>query len=169
MLEHGLFFLTENRINQYNWLLYTLENNIKKWELLPDEAPNYNPFSLDNPKNILRNVWYFKDWFVGFTVAEGSFFIQKNKEICFSIGQKGNKTLIQAIHTMFEPAKLAVQFSKKDNFYKFRLSSAKDIQKVINFFSFENHYPLVGYKKNSYEIWIKALKASSRYKDLKLP
>jgi phosphoribulokinase len=30
LLKHGLFFLTENRINQYNLLLYTLENNVKK-------------------------------------------------------------------------------------------------------------------------------------------
>jgi len=30
LLSHGLFFLTENRAKQYNLLLYTLENNIKK-------------------------------------------------------------------------------------------------------------------------------------------
>lgn len=30
LLKHGIFFLTENRINQYNLLLYTLEYNIKK-------------------------------------------------------------------------------------------------------------------------------------------
>lgn len=78
LLKHGLFFLTENRINQYNLLLYTIENNIKKWELLPDVIPNYSPFVFNNPENILQNVWYFKDWFVGFVVAEGSFFVQKN-------------------------------------------------------------------------------------------
>lgn len=60
-LENGLYFLTENRINQYNLLLYTLENNIKKWELLPNIIPNYNPFDLNNPSSILHNIWYFKD------------------------------------------------------------------------------------------------------------
>jgi len=30
LLKYELFFLTENRINQYNLLLYTLEHNIKK-------------------------------------------------------------------------------------------------------------------------------------------
>lgn len=30
LLKNNLFFLTENRINQYNLLLYTLDNNIKK-------------------------------------------------------------------------------------------------------------------------------------------
>lgn len=30
LLKNNLYFLTENRINQYNLLLYTLDNNIKK-------------------------------------------------------------------------------------------------------------------------------------------
>ena len=29
LLKHKLFFLTQNRINQYNLLLYTLDNNVK--------------------------------------------------------------------------------------------------------------------------------------------
>jgi len=34
----------KNRIDQYNLLLYTIENNIKKkWELLPEIIPNYSP------------------------------------------------------------------------------------------------------------------------------
>jgi len=49
------------------------------------------------------------------------------------------------------------------------MSSVKDVQKVINFFSFENHYPLIGYKKDSYETWLKALKESGRYKGLIFP
>jgi hypothetical protein len=56
LLKHGLFFLTENRINQYNLLLYTLEHNIKKWELLPDVIPNYSPLVINNPRDILTNV-----------------------------------------------------------------------------------------------------------------
>ena len=168
LLKHGLFFLTENRINQYNLLLYTLENNVKKWELLPDVIPNYSPIILDNPANILRNVWYFKDWLVGFVVAEGSFFVQANKEISFSISQKSNKILMESIHLFFKPNR-AIYYSKDKDVSLVRMSSAKDIQKVVNFFSFEDNYPLVGFKKDSYEIWLKALKESSRYKDIKLP
>ena len=167
LLKHGLFFLTENRINQYNLLLYTLENNIKKWELLPNAIPNYSPLVLNNPENI-RNIWYFKDWFVGFVVAEGSFFIQANKEICFSIGQKGNSALMNAIYLLFEPSR-ALNYIKKNDISLVRMASVKDIQKVINFFSFENHHPLIGYKKDSYIIWLKALKESNRYKNLKFP
>jgi hypothetical protein len=43
-LMNNLYFLTQNRIDQYNLLLYTIENNIKKWELLPEIIPNYSPF-----------------------------------------------------------------------------------------------------------------------------
>lgn len=168
LLKHGLFFLTENRINQYNLLLYTLDNNIKKWEFLPEVIPNYSNITLDNPINILRNVWYFKDWLVGFVIAEGSFFVQANKEISFSVSQKGNKILIETIHFLFKPSR-AIYYSESKDVSLVRMSSVKDIQKVVNFFSFQDNYHLVGYKKDSYEIWLKALKNSSRYKDLKLP
>lgn len=168
LLKHGLFFLTENRINQYNLLLYTLENNVKKWELLPDVIPNYSPIILDNPANILRNVWYFKDWLVGFVVAEGSFFVQANREISFSVSQKGNKNLMEAIHLFFKPTR-SIYYSKDKDVSLIRMSSVKDIQKVVNFFTFEDNYSLIGFKRDSYEIWLQALKESSRYKDLKLP
>ena len=168
LLKHGLFFLTKNRIDQYNLLLYTLDNNIKKWELLSNVIPNYSPLILDNPMNILHNVWFLKDWLVGFVVAEGSFFVQANKEISFSISQKGNKTLMEAIHLLFKSSRAIYHLKDKD-VSLVRMSSVKDIQKIINFFSFEDNYPLIGFKKDSYEIWLKALKESSRYKDLKLP
>lgn len=168
LLKHGLFFLTENRINQYNLLLYTLDNNVKNWELFPDEIPNYSPIILDKPLNILRNVWYYNDWLVGFVVAEGSFFVQANKEISFSVSQKSNKILMESIHLLFKPNR-AIYYSKDNDVSLVRMSSVKDIQKVVNFFSFEDNYPLVGFKKDSYEIWLKALKESSRYKDLQLP
>lgn len=168
LLKHGLFFLTENRINQYNFLLYTLEHNIKKWELLPENIPNYSPYDLQNSKLISQNIWYFNNWLVGFVVAEGSFFVQANKEIAFSISQKGNKELIEAIHSLFKPSR-AIYYSESKNVYLVSMSSVKDIQKVINFFSFDNHFPLIGYKKDSYELWLKALKESSRYRGLNLP
>lgn len=155
LLKHGPFSLAENGINQYNLLLYTLENNINKSELLPDVIPNYNPIVINNPIDILRNVWYFKDWLVGFVVAEGSFFIQANKGISFSVSQKGNKILMEAIHLLFEPTR-AIYYSKDKDISLVRMSSVKDVEKVIKFFSFENHYPLIGFKKDSYEIWLNA-------------
>ena len=168
LLQNNLFFLTENRTKQYNLLLYTLENNIKKWELLPEVIPNYSPFVFNNPVDILSKVLYFKDWLVGFVVAEGSFFVQANKEIGFSVSQKGNSILMKAIHLLFEPSR-KIYSSEKNNAYLVRMAAVKDIQKVINFFSFENHYPLIGYKKESYLTWLNNLKESDRYKKLNFP
>lgn len=168
LLKHNLFFLTRNRINQYNLLLYTIENNIKKWELLPNVIPNYIPWVLETPEDIIRNVWYFKDWFIGFVVAEGSFYVQANKEICFNVGQRGNSVLMNTIYLLFEPSR-ALDYTKSKDISMVRMSSIKDIQKVVNFFSFENHHPLTGFKKESYEVWLKALKESDRYKSLNFP
>jgi hypothetical protein len=83
--------------------------------------------------------------------AEGSFFIQANKEICFSVGQKGNSTLMKAIHLMFE-SRRAIYHSSKDNTYLVRMGAKKDVQKIVDFFSFDNHHPLIGFKKDSYVI-----------------
>jgi hypothetical protein len=52
-LKNNLFFLTENRVEQYNLLLYTIENNIKKWEFLPNTVPNYNPININNSSELL--------------------------------------------------------------------------------------------------------------------
>lgn len=168
LLKYNLFFLTKNRINQYNLLLYTIENNIKKWKFLPKVIPNYVPWVMETSEDIVQNVFYFKDWFAGFVVAEGSFYVQANKEICFNVGQKGNSVLMNTIYLLFEPSR-ALNYTKSKDISIVRISSLKDIQKVVNFFSFENHYPLTGYKKESYIAWLKALKESDRYKDLNFP
>jgi hypothetical protein len=86
---------------------------------------------------------------VGFVVAEGSFYVQANKEISFSVGQIGNSILMKAIYLMFKPSR-TIYHSNKSDLYLVSMSSKQDVQKVINFFSFENHYPLIGYKKDSY-------------------
>lgn len=126
------------------------------------------PWVLGTPGDIMKNVLYFKDWFIGFVVAEGSFYVQANKEICFNVGQIGNSVLMNTIYLLFEPSR-ALDFTKSKDLSIVRMSSVKDIQKVINFFSFEDHYPLTGYKKESYIIWLKSLKESNKYKGLNFP
>ena len=41
------------------------------------------------------------------------------------------------------------------------------IKKVVNFFSSPNNYPLYGYKLEQYNLWLLALKGSSRYAQIK--
>jgi hypothetical protein len=54
-IMNNLHFLTENRIKQYDLLLYTIENNIKKWENLPKIIPSYISIDFNNP-NIFLNI-----------------------------------------------------------------------------------------------------------------
>jgi hypothetical protein len=167
LIRNNLYFLTKTRSQQYNVLLYIIENNIKKWENFPTEIPNYNSYNLNDSSEIL-NLWFFRNWLVGFVVSEGSFFIQENNEFYFSIGQKGNKNLMKAISLLFEIKRLNYENILNDVTIV-RMSSKEDIQKVINFFSFEKIVSLTGYKKEQYDEWLKKLKVSKRYKNLKYP
>ena len=57
----------------------------------------------------------------------------------------------------------------KSLFNQFSVSSKKDIQTIINFFSFSGLHPLTGLKSIQYFNWINNLKNSNRYKNLKFP
>jgi hypothetical protein len=75
---------------------------------------------------------------------------------------------MQAIHLFFNPNR-AIYYNSKTKGYLVRMSSREDLQKVINFFSFENHYDLTGFKKKQYLDWLNLLKKSDRYKNLNFP
>ena len=100
---------------------------------MPATIPNYHPFKLNDPSFIL-NISYFKNLLVGFVVAEGSFYTQVNKESYFNVAQANNIALMQAIHLLFNPSR-NLYFNEKSQVSIVRMSSVKDIQKVINFFS----------------------------------
>ena len=75
---------------------------------------------------------------------------------------------MESIQLFFKPTR-TISYSQLNDFYIVKMSSVKDIQKVINFFSFDNNHPLIGYKKEMYNSWIKSLMESSRYKNLNFP
>ena len=52
---------------------------------------------------------------------------------------------------------------------KFIVSSVKDIQTVVDFFSFSDLHPLMGRKLTQYNKWINDLRQSKRYSHLRLP
>jgi hypothetical protein len=56
---------------------------------------------------------------------------------------------MEAIYLLFKPSR-KIYYNDKTQVSIVRMSSVKDIQKVINFFSFDNHHPLLGYKKDQY-------------------
>jgi hypothetical protein len=70
LLKYNIWFITNNRHNQNNKLLYIIENNIKLGNSLPNFIPNYNPYNLSDT-NVIYNLPYFKNLFIGFTLVEG--------------------------------------------------------------------------------------------------
>lgn len=152
-LAHNMYFLTEINIKQFNIAMYVFE---KELTLIKDVPKNiYIKYKSDLN---YKNLFYFKNWIVGFVITEGSFL--KNKKYCYFILKPNNNlNLIIAIKSFF-----------CDNMnLDFVISSKKDIQKVINFFSFEGNFPLLGLKLIQYESWLITLKNTSKYKKLNFP
>ena len=165
-IYNKLFFLTNTRVDQFSLAVYILEHNIKMF----NEIANIKniPSIFEFPKNPLdyTSLHFFRNWIVGFTSSEGSFFIKYNNEGCFQ--------LKQGIHTnLFEAIKLVFNTNRKidttNNYNQFGVSSKTDIQNVINFFSFSGLHPLIGFKYIQYIKWLKYLSQSSRYKNLNYP
>lgn len=166
LIYNKRFFLTNTRIDQFNLAMYILEKDLKMY----NEIPNINdiPSVFNLPKNPLDYtlLHFFKNWIVGFTFSEGSFFIKSNNDGCFQLKQR--------IHTnLFEAFKLVFKTNRKieatNSYNQFGVSSKTDIQRVIDFFSFSGLHPLIGLKYIQYIKWLKNLSESSRYKNLNYP
>jgi len=81
-------------------------------------------------------------------MAEGSFYIKKNKDACFSLKQKTHLELFESFKILFNTNnKLYIE---KNKYIQYVVSSKKNIQNIINFISFEGNYPLQGYKLIQY-------------------
>lgn len=166
LIKKNIFFLTKTRNEQYYKALYILQNNISKFSEI-----NYNENKNNTHVNLLPheyiNLHFFRNWLIGFIMAEGSFYIKKNKDACFSLKQRTHLELFESFKLLFNTNnKLYIE---KNKYIQYVVSSKKNIQSIINFISFEGNYPLQGYKLIQYINWIEELKKSIRYSDLKLP
>lgn len=165
LIFHGIFFLTEIRRYQFNMAMHILTKDIKLYSGLPKLPPVL--FELPEKAEDYVNLVFFKDWLVGFTQAEGSFFIKLNNDGCFQLKQKLHHVLFKAFKHIFDTdRKITVD---KYTYLQFEVSCKSDIQKVINFFSFSGHHPLIGLKGIQYSTWLTALSNSPRYSNLKFP
>lgn len=165
LIYHNIYFLTETRAKQFNLAIYILKNNLKLFE----EIPLNIPFVFSMPQKAIgyTELYFFKDWIVGFTMSEGSFFIKANKDGCFQIKQRLHTNLFEAFRLMFETTrKIDIE---KGLYCQFGVSSKLDIQKVINFFSFSGLHPLVGLKNIQYLKWLDDLRHSDHYRNLFYP
>ena len=163
-IYNNVFFLTNTRIDQFNLAMYILRNNIKLQSEIPDNVPSVFEIPQDSADYMLLH--FFKNWIVGFTCSEGSFFIKKNNDGCFQLKQRIHSNLFEAFKLIFSTNR---KIGITNNYNQFGVSYKSDVQKVINFFSFSGLHPLVGLKYIQYEKWLNNLRESSRYSKLNYP
>jgi hypothetical protein len=164
-LYHGIFFLTKTRITQFNSAMYILQQDIKFFNLIPTKENTPTVFKLPATPSDYVQLSFFKNWIVGFTMSEGSFFIKANNDGCFQLKQRIHTNLFEAFKLVFD-TKRKIEI-EKGLYNQFGISSKSDVQKVINFFSFSGLHPLTGLKGIQYLKWLDSLRNSIRYKNLK--
>jgi hypothetical protein len=129
LLYHKIFFLTETRRAQFNMAMDIMMNNIKMYSTIP-EIPQV-VFKLPaNPIDYV-NLPFFKNWIVGFTISEGSFFVKGNNDACFQLKQRLHVILFDAIKLIFNTNRKIG--TSKNMYNQFCVSSKADIQTVIHF------------------------------------
>jgi len=167
MLYHNIFFLTKTRVEQFNLAMYIFKENVKLYSLIENRKDI--PVVFIQPKTAVGyiNLPFFKNWVVGFVLAEGSFFMKINNDGCFQIKQRIHINMFECFKLLFETNRAI--YYEKDLYCQFNVSSKGDIQKVINFFSFSGLHPLVGLKYIQYIMWLQNLRASKRYHSLNFP
>lgn len=167
LLHHKIFFLTNTRIDQFNLAMHILQNDIKLFDSIPDKSIISSIVSIPTSALEYTKLAFFKNWIIGFTMSEGSFFIKTNNDGCFQLKQRLHLPLFEAFKLIFETNR---KISIENGLYcQFSVSSKADIQKVLNFFSFSGLHPLIGLKGIQYLKWLDDLRSSNRYKDLNLP
>lgn len=165
LIYHKLYFLTSTRIKQFDKMMYILNKNIKLYNDIPNIIPSSTKVLL-NKKEDYINISFFNNWLIGFTMAEGSFFFKKNGDACYQLHHIKHPLLFEAFNLIFSSKRKILITNSKYNM--FSLSSKKDIQKVINFFSLSGNHPLIGLKLIQYQNWLIKLKNSKRYSDLNI-
>lgn len=167
LLHYNIFFLTKTRINQFNLAMLIMGESIKLFENIPSENNIPNVFKYPNSPVEYTKLEFFSNWVVGFTMAEGSFFIKSNNDGCFQLKQRLHENLFQSFRVLFNTNR---KIEVESNIYnQFSVCSKSDVQTVINFFSFSGLHPLIGLKGIAYMQWLNHLRNSNRYKVLNFP
>ena len=125
--------------NQYRIKTYLLKRNLKydtQLDIIKSKASTIN----------LENISYFKEWLSGFIEAKGFFSIKKSNNHFFSIGQKDDFYLIDAIKQYFEVTNKVKNSGATAKIFFFKVYKKKVLLNIINHC---NNYPLLGEKWES--------------------
>ena len=151
--------ITDTRRAQFERAFFILSNNILLFDSIPLTIPVLYPLPITAQGYC--NLPFFTNWIVGFTIAEGSFMVKGTGEFFFTLTQRTHHTLFEAFKLVFNTT--TVIGGKGTPYMKFAVSSVRDLEKVVNFFSYSNLHPLVGYKGLQYNKWIDAMRTISRF------
>ena len=136
--------LTSKKICQLAFLKTCLSEASVKNYLLNRNNKYDKILAIINSKINFHIPNYFNKWLSGFIEAEGCFSIRKSKNHSFSIGQKNDFYLIEAIKRYFEITN-KVRVTAKD-FYCLEVYKKETLLKIISHFS---KHPLLGEKSES--------------------
>lgn len=120
------------------------DGNIEKY--MQNRNLKYKTYNEDFDFSILPS--YFPYWLSGFIEAEGSFSIRKSTQSSFSIGQKEELALIEAIKKYFGASNKILL--KKNKFFLLEIYNKSILLKIIDHCS---KFPLLGEKLFSFQIF----------------
>lgn len=160
---HHIFFLTNTRRLQFDKAIYVVNNNIIKYNNIPVVVPIIN--ILPPTASGYLNLKFFNNWVVGFTIAEGSFNVKNTGEIIFNIKQRIHEDLFKAFRLLFNTTRKL--YYEKNIYIQFSVQSKKDLETVVNFFSFSGLEPLIGLKLASYNKWLQVIRTTRRTSHIK--
>lgn len=157
LVHHNIFFLTKTRRDQFNLAMFIFKQDIKHFKIISKLNKEDIPVLYETPKKAhdYLKLLFFNNWLVGFTTAEGSFFIKSNNDGCFQLKQRIHEELFESFRLLFETNRKID--TDKSLYNQFSVSSKKDIQSVINFFSFSGLHPLTGSRLIEYLRWLNAI------------
>lgn len=160
-------FLTTNRRRQLLFLEYIISNKYTYWDEINYVGAALTPTNNKKADEIIKK-YYISNWIVGFTMAEGSFGFKNNGSAFYSIRQGGiaNYEIIKAICIIIALRESRPIKPDTGTSYKQSLTSKKDVNEVLRFFSLSEHHPLLAYKLDKYDLWISTLRQSKRYSEL---
>jgi hypothetical protein len=144
--------LTSKKRCQLEFLKRCLLENSVDWYLSNRDSKYVNQLAILNsdPFGFERNSFalpnYFEGWLSGFVEAEGCFSTRKSNNHSFSIGQKDDLYLMNAIKQFLGATNTVRNLSR--NFYFLEIYKKETLKKIINHF---NNYPLLGEKAESFQ------------------
>lgn len=167
-------------IDDKNYCEYLLKNTPDNLYKLPinDLLSNLRG---EHEEHEEEQPYYFDNWIVGFTEAEGSFYFVKDKahppnnSQCnlraeFRISQNDNRLLLNQIRNRLNLKREVALATNSKNHYYIIARSIQTIQNVIKFLS--NHpsklVKLKGKKYLNFKLWLKGIKSIPRYKNIKI-